>query len=84
MKTHRLVVGGARHQVIAALVLVATSLACFWLATYTDSSFPGGKIGVILPVGRYTPDWAVALAVAIGLVGAAVALLIYRPHANRR
>ncbi len=63
---------GARPAAVAGLVLLATFLVCLWVGTYQEFA-PVGLIGA-----RYTPVWAVPDAVAVGVGGALLALLIYR------
>lgn len=74
---------GGRRPAVASLVLVATVLACFWLGTYTEaSSAPSIAVGV-LPMMRHAPTWTIPTAFAVGLVGAALAFLIYRLRDSR-
>lgn len=71
---HRLTEGGATRQALAGLVLLATFVVSLWIGTYQE--FHAVRLGLI--AYRYTPDWAVPLAVCVGVGGALLALLIYR------
>jgi hypothetical protein len=51
--------------------LLATFLVCFWVGTYQELT-PFG------PIRRYTPTSAVPMAVAVGVGGTLLVLLIYR------
>jgi hypothetical protein len=83
---HRLRGGDTRRQIVAGLVLVATFLLCLWIGTYTEygdvpTDFPHtpGALGLV-SIPRHTPDWALPLAIAVGIAGAVIAFLILRPH----
>lgn len=79
MDIHRLTTGGVTRQALAGLALLATFLVCLWIGTYQEFA-PVGIRGA-----RYTPDWSVPVpvAVAVGLGGALLALLIYRQGRRR-
>ena len=83
----------ARRPAVAALVLVATFLLCLWLGTYTVSPgnvacgthcTPAIIVHLRHVLGPQTPDWAIPLAIAVGLAGATLALLIHRPRRIKR
>jgi mannose/fructose/N-acetylgalactosamine-specific phosphotransferase system component IIC len=74
---HRLTTGGATRGALAGLVLLATFLACLWIATYQEFH----AVGFGLIAYRYTPHWTAAVAVGIG--GTLLALLIYRQSQRR-
>jgi ABC-type transport system involved in cytochrome c biogenesis permease subunit len=77
MAIHRFAAGGAARQILAGLVLLATFLVCRWIATYQEFN-PVGLIGY-----RYTPLWTIPAAIAVGVGGALLALLIYRQSQQR-
>jgi hypothetical protein len=71
----RSVLGGVRPTAGVGFALLATFLVCFWAGTYQELTAVG-------PIrARYTPIWAVPMAVAVGVGGTLLALLIYR-HAR--
>jgi hypothetical protein len=77
MGIHRLTTGGATRGALASLVLLATFLVCLWIGTYQE----------FVPIGIRgawnTPGWAVPVAVAVGVGGALLALLVYRQRRRR-
>ena len=75
MGIHRLTTGDGTRAALAGLVLLATFLACLWMGTYQEVH----AVGFGLIAYRYTPDWIVPLAVAVGVGGTLLAFLIYRP-----
>lgn len=86
---HRFTGGDAGRRLVAGLVLVATFLLCLWIGTYTEYGdvpvnlpHTSGVVGAV-SIPRHTPDWALPLAVAVGIAGAIVALLILRPHRTK-
>jgi hypothetical protein len=79
MHVNRLTAGGATRQAVAGLVLLATFLVCLWIGTYQEFH----AVGFGLIAYRYTPDWAVPVAVAVGVGGALLALLVYRQGQRR-
>ena len=72
MDVQRFTGRGAGQPALAGLVLLATFLVCLWAGTYQEFA-PVGLVG-----GRYMPYWAVPMAVAVGVGGTLLALLIYR------
>ena len=70
--------GGAIRQALAGFVLLAT-FVCLWIGTYQEFH----AVGFGLVAYRYTPHWTVPVAVAVGVGGALVALLIYRQGQRR-
>jgi hypothetical protein len=81
----------APRPAIAGLVLLASVLACAWIGAYTvrpgDHSVqiacrthctPHVVFHLRQTLPRETPPWTTPAAVAVGLVGAALALAIYR------
>ena len=72
MDLHRPAAGGAIRHALAGLVLLATFFVSLWAGTYQEFA-PVGLIGA-----RYTPFWIVLMAVAVGVGGMLLALLIYR------
>jgi hypothetical protein len=80
----------AKRQIVAGLVLLATFLPCLRIGTYTaygdapvNLPHASGVVGVV-STPRHTPDWALPLAIAVGIAGATIALLILRPRRPRR
>jgi hypothetical protein len=83
MNMHRLSASDARRAAVAGLLLVGTFLLCLWLGNYKGGLvYPDGeRVGLSIPVAvRETPSWALPLAIAVGVAGATVALLILRWH----
>ena len=74
MDIHRLTTGGATRGALAGLVLLGTFLVCLWIGTYQEFR----AVGFGLIAYRYTPDWTVPVAVAVGVGGTLLALRIYR------
>jgi len=81
----RLTRGDTKRQIAAGLVLLATFLLCLRIGTWTaygdapvNLPHTSGVVGLV-STPRYTPDWVLPLAIAVGIAGATVALLILRP-----
>ena len=72
------------------VVVVASVLISIWIGTYTvPRNIPSGThwtptlIHHVLQLGPQRPDWAIPVALAVGIGGATLALLIYRPRRVR-
>ena len=78
MDVHRFT-GDAPRAALAALVLVATFLVSLWIGTYQEVR----GVGTGLLAFRYTPDWTVPVAIAVGVAGTLLALQIYRQGRQR-
>jgi hypothetical protein len=86
----------ARRPAVASLVLVGTVLVCLWIGTYTvppgntawiacgTRCTPRTVVHLEHSLGPQTPHWAIPVAIAVGIGGAALSLLIYRPRPIRR
>ena len=79
MDIHRLTTGDGTRAALAGLVFLATFLACLWIGTYQEFR----AVGFGLIAYRYTPDWTVPVAVAVGVGGTLLAVLIYRQGQRR-
>ena len=83
VNTHRLSRKLAGRPALTALVLSVTAIACLWLAQYKEWNViptgPRGGEGI-----DFSPVWATPGAIAIGVVGLIVALLLLRPNRSRR
>jgi mannose/fructose/N-acetylgalactosamine-specific phosphotransferase system component IIC len=76
---HRLSAGGVARQALAGVGLLSTVLACLWIGTYHEFH----AVGFGLIAYRYTPDWTFPVAVAVGVGGSLLALLVYRQSQQR-
>jgi hypothetical protein len=76
--------GPGLRRLAASLVVVAAFLGAFAIGSYkeldTQVTLPGGEQAqVVRRLGvEVTPAWAVPVAVAVGILGLAVAALVYR------
>ena len=68
----------------AGLLIVAAVLAALWIGSYKQlDTHVGGQAVVTREVAKkfgleMTPAWAIPVAVTVGVLGLALALLIYR------
>jgi len=69
--------GDATRQALSGFVLLATLGLCLWIATYQEFLAVGIR-GV-----RYSPVWTTPVAIAVGVGGSLLALLIYRQGQQR-
>jgi hypothetical protein len=82
-----------RRPAVAGLVLVAAFFVCLWIGTYT---VPANNVAcgtrctpqivahLRQVLGPQTPNWAIPVAIAVGIGGATLALLIYHPRRIKR
>jgi hypothetical protein len=88
MNMHPLSAKYARRATVAGLLLVGTFVLCLWLGNYKDKgwSYPASeRVGLSIPAGVHAPaPWAVPVAIAVGVVGATLAFLIFRQSRIRR
>ena len=85
----RRVVVSASSRALAPLVLLLSVLAAIWAGLF-KVWHPVGNIGPLgaraisctpgVPCYSTSPGWTILAAVAIGLVGVVVAVLLYRPR----